>query len=36
MRDAVAKKGAPPETIEPDVPVDLIVDHSVQVDYSDR
>jgi len=32
MRDAVAKKGAAPETIEPDVPVDLIVDHSVQVD----
>ncbi len=34
MRDAVAQKGAPPETIEPDVPVDLIVDHSVQVDCS--
>jgi len=34
MRDAVANKGAAPETIEPDVPVDLIVDHSVQVDSS--
>lgn len=34
MRDALAKKGASPETIEPEVPVDLIVDHSVQVDIA--
>lgn len=32
MRDAVAEKGFNPELIEPDVPVDLVVDHSVQVD----
>ncbi len=34
MRDAVAKKGAGPSSIEPQVPVDLIVDHSVQVDIA--
>lgn len=34
MRDAVAKKGFNPEKIEPQVPVDLVVDHSVQVDHS--
>ncbi len=32
MRDAVAARGADPKIIEPSVPVDLIVDHSVQVD----
>jgi aconitate hydratase len=32
MRDAVAKKGFKAELIEPEVPVDLVVDHSVQVD----
>jgi len=32
MRDAVAKKKLDPELIEPQVPVDLVVDHSVQVD----
>ena len=32
MRDAVAKKGFDAALIEPTVPVDLIVDHSVQVD----
>jgi aconitate hydratase len=32
MRDAVAKKGEDPALIEPLVPVDLIIDHSVQVD----
>ena len=32
MRDAVAKAGISPQAIEPDVAVDLIVDHSVQVD----
>jgi aconitate hydratase len=34
MRDAVAQKGIDPESIEPQVPVDLIVDHSVQVDLA--
>src|SRR5262249_6005836 len=34
MRDAVADKGKNPKTIEPIVPVDLVVDHSVQVDRS--
>jgi aconitate hydratase len=32
MRDAVAKQGFDPKIIEPQVPVDLVVDHSVQVD----
>lgn len=32
MREAVARKGMDPGLIEPLVPVDLIVDHSVQVD----
>ncbi|MDP1609036.1 MAG: aconitate hydratase [Chlamydiales bacterium] len=32
MRDAVAEKGLKPELIEPQVPVDLVIDHSVQVD----
>lgn len=34
MRDAVAKQGGNPKLIEPQVPVDLVVDHSVQVDRS--
>jgi len=33
MRDAVAKLGGDPRQINPLVPVDLIVDHSVQVDF---
>jgi aconitate hydratase len=33
MRDAAAKLGKNPLIIEPLVPVDLVVDHSVQVDY---
>jgi aconitate hydratase len=33
MRDAVAQLGGDPAKINPLVPVDLIVDHSVQVDY---
>lgn len=32
MRDAVAKQGSEPGKIEPNVPVDLVIDHSVQVD----
>src|SRR2546425_10693578 len=33
MRSAVARLGKNPKLIEPLVPVDLVVDHSVQVDY---
>ncbi|HVU34736.1 MAG TPA: aconitate hydratase [Opitutaceae bacterium] len=33
MRAAVARLGKDPKMIEPLVPVDLVVDHSVQVDY---
>src|SRR5208337_2826046 len=33
MRSAVARLGKDPKTIEPLVPVDLVVDHSVQVDF---
>lgn len=32
MRDAVAKIGKDASAIEPNVPVDLVIDHSVQVD----
>jgi len=34
MRAAVAKVDADPKIIEPLVPVDLVVDHSVQVDFA--
>src|SRR6266542_3546352 len=34
MRSAVARLGRDPKIIEPLVPVDLVVDHSVQVDFS--
>lgn len=34
MRDAISSKGLDPKGIEPIVPVDLVVDHSVQVDRS--
>jgi len=33
MRDAAAKMGKDPKIIEPLVPVDLVVDHSVQIDH---
>ena len=33
MRDAVAKLGQDPKKINPLVPVDLVIDHSVQVDH---
>ena len=33
MRSAVARLGRDPKIIEPLVPVDLVVDHSVQVDF---
>ena len=34
MRAAVARMGKNPKIIEPLVPVDLVVDHSVQVDFA--
>jgi aconitate hydratase len=34
MRSAVARMGRNPKIIEPLVPVDLVVDHSVQVDFA--
>lgn len=33
MRDAVHAKGADPKKINPLVPVDLVIDHSIQVDH---
>jgi aconitate hydratase len=33
MRDAVKKKGGDPKKINPLQPVELVIDHSVQVDY---
>lgn len=33
MRSVAAKMGKDPKTIEPLVPVDLVVDHSVMIDY---
>ncbi len=33
MRSAVARAGRDPKIIEPLVPVDLVIDHSVQVDF---
>ena len=36
MRSEASRSGADPKIIEPLVPVDLVVDHSVQVDYSNR
>ena len=34
MRDAAKNAGADPAVVEPLVPVDLVIDHSVQVDFS--
>ncbi|KAF0040576.1 hypothetical protein F2P81_006474 [Scophthalmus maximus] len=34
MRDAVAKHGGDPSLVNPKCPTDLIVDHSLQIDYS--
>ena len=36
MRSAVVRSGKDPQIIEPLVPVDLVIDHSVQVDYWSR
>jgi aconitate hydratase len=33
MRDAVKALGKDPKTVNPTVPVDLVVDHSIQVDF---
>jgi len=33
MRDAMDNLGKNPEKINPLIPVDLVVDHSVQIDY---
>ena len=33
MRDAVSQKGLDPRKINPLVPVDLVIDHSIQVDH---
>ena len=32
MRDALAKQGGDPKKINPQIPVDLVIDHSIQVD----
>src|SRR3954449_557687 len=34
MRSAVQRMGKDPKVVEPLVPVDLVIDHSVQVDYA--
>ena len=34
MRDAIARFGKDPQKINPLIPVDLVVDHSVQADVS--
>jgi aconitate hydratase len=33
MRDAAAERGADPSRLEPGIPVDLVIDHSVSVDF---
>ena len=34
MRDAIHNKGGDPKKINPKIPVDLVIDHSVQVDFA--
>lgn len=34
MRDAVKELGGDPEKINPNCPADLVIDHSVQVDFA--
>ena len=36
MRDAVKKLGGNPEKINPICPADLVIDHSIQVDFNRR
>lgn len=33
MRDAIVAQGGNPDLINPEIPVDLVIDHSVQVDF---
>jgi aconitate hydratase len=33
MRDAAAERGGDPSSLEPGIPVDLVIDHSVSVDF---
>ena len=33
MRSAVKRLGGDPKSINPEIPVDLVIDHSVQVDH---
>ncbi|MFB6170000.1 MAG: aconitate hydratase, partial [Haloarculaceae archaeon] len=33
LRSAAVRNGEDPNVVEPDIPVDLVIDHSVQVDY---
>jgi aconitate hydratase len=33
LRSAVERKGENPGLVEPEIPIDLVIDHSVQVDY---
>jgi len=34
MRDAVARLGSDPSKVNPLCPVDLVIDHSLQVDFA--
>ncbi len=36
LRNAMVELGGDPKKVNPQVPVDLVIDHSVQVDYSGR
>ncbi|DAC64357.1 MAG TPA: aconitate hydratase, partial [Candidatus Thalassarchaeaceae archaeon] len=36
LRDAMVELGGDPEKVNPQVPVDLVIDHSVQVDQSTK
>lgn len=36
MRDAMKKLGGDPEKINPICPADLVIDHSIQVDFNRR
>ena len=33
MRDAIVSNGGDADLINPEIPVDLVIDHSVQVDF---
>ncbi|MFB6134003.1 MAG: aconitase family protein, partial [Halanaeroarchaeum sp.] len=33
LRSAADRKGVDPNVVEPEIPADLVIDHSVQVDY---